>query len=128
MNSAAQLMPRVWGLKVRMTLRSILSGLRNSRRSEVYFSDVKTMKRLIFPILVITFLLSTASAEAGKKAEAPQLPSAAEQQAFTERYRDAVEGGEKAYEDFVKDLGKTGPQADMEYKMFGHLVNGRAAD
>ncbi len=87
------------------------------------------MKRLFFSILIFILLLAPSIAEAAKKDVAPQYPSAAEQQAFTEQYWQAVEAGGEAYQEFVEGVtGKPGPQGDMESRMLGNLEQGKAAD
>ncbi len=83
------------------------------------------MKRFIFSILVITFLLSAASVEAGKKDAGPQWPSAADQQAFTERYWNAVDSGNEAHQKFVWDTQK---EEAINSQMLGNLEKGLAAD
>lgn len=66
---------------------------------------------------------------AGKKPSEPQWPDAAAQQSFTEQFWQAVDGGDKAFQDFSSKVnGQAGPQGDIESKMLKNLSDGKAAD
>lgn len=88
------------------------------------------MKRFILSILVLVLAFVPATVEAGKKPAPPPGPSAAEQQAFTERYWQARDAGEQAYRNFSQGevRGKAGPEGDMEARMLDNLEKGKAAD
>ncbi len=64
--------------------------------------------------------------EAGKKSAPPSGPSAAEQQAFTQRYWQARDAGGEAYDQFAQDVTLKG--TEQERNMFANLFQGKAAD
>lgn len=89
------------------------------------------MKRLfsIYGMLVIFLLVSWSVASAKKNAPAPAWPPAQEQQAFTESFYQALDGGSKSFKDFENQIAND-PSADAttKAKMLENLKNGKAAD
>ncbi len=86
------------------------------------------MKRIIFLIWVGLLLLAPALVEAGKKS-APAGPTAAQQQAFTQRFWQAVDAGGDALQKLSQEVtGKAGAQGEMETRMLHNLQKGKAAD
>ncbi|MBI5150565.1 MAG: S8 family serine peptidase [Candidatus Omnitrophica bacterium] len=82
------------------------------------------MKRLI--IIFMLLLAVPMTAEAGKKPAPPTGPTAAEQQAFTDRYWQSRDAGGKVYDQFAQDVTLKG--TEQERRMFVNLFQGKAAD
>ncbi len=82
------------------------------------------MKRFISITLFLVMLASPVFA--GKKPAPPAYPPAAEQQSFTERYWQAVDGGAKALKQFSDDVTNHGTMDEV--RMMSNLENGKAAD
>lgn len=91
----------------------------------------KMMKKIQYILLLGVLLLLPSLVEAKKDPVPPPPPpiDAAQQQAFAEKYFAAVDGGKKAFSDFVNELsGKAGPQGDLENRMLGNMRQGKAPD
>lgn len=84
------------------------------------------MKRFIFTIFIL-LALGLTTVEAGKKPAPPPGPGAAEQQAFTQRYWQARDAGQEAYDQFQQDV-TVGRGTQQERNMLGNLNQGKAAD
>ncbi len=82
-------------------------------------------KMRLYLALSLLLLCPTLS-EAKKASEASSYPSAADQQAFTERFWSAVDGGDRAFSDFSSDVTSKGTLEEV--RMLGNLKNGKAAD
>lgn len=79
-------------------------------------------------IFLLALLVCPAIAWSGKTPE-PQGPDSATQQAFTEQFWQAVDGGDAAFRKFSDDVNnKPGAQGSDEAKMLENLSNGKAAD
>ncbi len=80
--------------------------------------------------LMVGFVLSLSTVvEAGKKPAPPSFPSVAEQQAFSDRYWNAMNEGPEAVKKLSDEVtGKPGEQGDMESRMLQNLQHGKAAD
>jgi subtilisin family serine protease len=91
------------------------------------------MKHLpLIYVLLIAFVFGLCSIAGAKKAVAPPSvawPSASEQQAFTESYYQALDGGGKAFHDFETGVAwDNSPEAALKSKMLENLKKGKTAD